>query len=307
MALYRIHTRPKGGLANAIFSFDYVLEEGVLGVGWQTYSEKSIATWQDYESEAAVQHGSKALSRVRYLKSHVKKDDLIWTRSPSGVYYLAKVDSEWEYLTNDRAKDADIVNVVRCKIMNVGAVDAVPGKVVACFRAKRTIQRINGEDILHYSQVLWNRLSNTDYFNVTPQAARSIFSFVQSGEVEDIIFIYPQMQGWVVVPNSRKGDTMSYEFYLIHRETKERAIVQVKTGNTALNSSDWVNKNMKVFLFQANGIYHGAPNPAVVCLTPHEIENFMRQNSDLLPSCISAWLTGGVSEGAQLVAMKEVL
>jgi hypothetical protein len=54
-----------------------------------------------------------------------------------------------------------------------------------------------------------------------------------------VVFIYLQCQGWIVVPNSRMADTMRYEFIAIHRETQERALVQVKTGNTALDTDTW--------------------------------------------------------------------
>jgi Holliday junction resolvase-like predicted endonuclease len=109
-------------------------------------------------------------------------------------------------------------------------------------------------------------------------------------ETEDLIFIYLQMHGWVVIPNSRKIDTMSYEFYLIHRDTREKAIVQVKTGHSSLTPADWINRNEKVFLFQANGKYHGESVENVICIDPEEIKVFMYSYKDLLPVQISHWL-----------------
>ena len=213
---------------SASVSFAYCLEEQVLGVGWQTYSDKLITTWAEYEQEALKV--TKDLSRVRFLKNHVRPNDLIWTRSPAGNYYLAKALSGWEYYTNERARAADIVNVARCQIFKVPQVDMVPGKVVACFRSTRTIQRIAGDPMTLYSQHLWNRLSGTQDFTPPSLAGRSVFPFLGAEETEDVIFIYLQTKGWLVVPNSRKGDTMSYEFYLIHRDTRQRAVVQAKPG-----------------------------------------------------------------------------
>ena len=63
MAVYRIHIRPGGGLANPEYSFAYCLDEQVLGVGWQTYSDKFISTWAEYEAEAVKHHDD--LSRGR--------------------------------------------------------------------------------------------------------------------------------------------------------------------------------------------------------------------------------------------------
>jgi hypothetical protein len=288
MTVFRLHIRPGGGLANPEFSFAYCLHEQVLGVGWQTYSDKMISTWEEYEAEANQQHDD--LSRVRYLKQCVKEDDLIWTRCTSGRYYLAKVASEWEYFTNDRAKDADIVNVVRCKILKVAAIDDVPGKVVACFRPTRAIQAIAGDDMRQYSQHLWNKLSETNYYALSENVGGSIFPFLGSDATEDVIFIYLQTQGWLVVPNSRKADTMSFEFYLIHHETRERAVVQIKTGNTSLNSNEWIDRGERVFLFQSNGPYFGETRESVVCIPPAEIETFMMENRDLLPGSIVYWM-----------------
>lgn len=288
MTVYRIHIRPGGGLADSDFSFSYCLDQQVLGVGWQTYSDREISTWEEYETEANQHHDD--LSRVRYVKNYVKKDDLIWTRCPEGHYYLAKVISEWEYLTNDRAKDADIVNVVRCEILKVPLIDAVPGKVVACFRPTRTIQEIADENIHLYSQFLWNTLSGTTHYSIAENVGGSIFSFLGSDATEDVIFLYLQTIGWLVVPNSRKADTMSFEFYLIHRETRERAVVQIKTGNTWLNTDEWSDRNERVILFQANGLYSGGSHSSVACIQPTEIENFIAENHDLLPASTLYWL-----------------
>ena len=288
MSVFRIHIRPGGGLADSNFSFYYCLHEQVLGVGWQTYSDSAISTWEDYETEAQLHHED--LSRVRYLKNYVKKDDLIWTRCPAGHYYLAKVVSEWEYFTNDRAKDADIVNVVRCEILKVPAIDAVPGKVVACFRPTRTIQEIADEPMQQYSQYLWNALSGTSYYPLAENLGGSVFPFLGSDATEDVIFIYLQTKGWLVIPNSRKADTMSFEFYLIHRETRERAVVQIKTGNTSLNTDEWKERLERAFLFQSNGLYFGQNHPLVVCIPLAEIEAFMLANRDLLPASTLYWI-----------------
>src|SRR3954453_19525519 len=117
MNVFRLHIRPGGGLADPEISFAYCLDKQVLGMGWQTHSDKVISGWEEYVTEASKENID--LSRVRFLKERVKPDDLIWTRSPIGKYYLAKVLSGWEYLTSKEAQDADIVNVVRCRILPV--------------------------------------------------------------------------------------------------------------------------------------------------------------------------------------------
>jgi len=68
---------------------------------------------------------------------------------------------------------------------------------------------------------------------------------------------------------------MNYEFYLINKSTKEKAIVQVKSGNVELNTKDWKNKTERVFLFQANGLYSGNSYNNVDCINPKKIKTFL--------------------------------
>jgi hypothetical protein len=284
MKIYRIHIRPKG---SSVISFAYCIKQQVLGLGWQTKSQKNGVSWEEYEKEAESIYGSKDLSRVRYLRNNVRENDLIWTRDTEGNYYLGKVLSGWEYFTNVEAQDADITNVVRCNLIKVDSVDDVPGKIVASFRPSRAIQEVRDTTAVGYSKYFWNKISSTNDYKLSDEKHENIFSYINSEETEDIIFIYLQTKGWIVVPHSRKGDTMNYEFYLIHSKTKQKAIVQVKTGNTPLNPDDWSKKKEQVFLFQANGNYNGSASEGIECISPKEIENFMYTNQELMPSNIS--------------------
>lgn len=297
MTVFRIHIRPKGGLAKSKISFAYCLKEKVLGVGWQTKTQNNTSTWLEYLSEAETIYRNKSLSRVKYFEKNVKENDLIWTRDSEGSYYLGKVKSGWEYYSNTEAQDADIVNIVRCNLIKIPSVDDVPGKVVACFRPSRTIQAIRDKTASNYSKYLWNKISSSTFYSLPKESFKNVFSFLGAEETEDVIFIYLQLKGWVVIPNSRKADTMKYEFYLINKTTKEKSIVQVKTGHTKLIPKEWENWKEKVFLFQANGNYVGISlNKNVVSIKPKDIESFMYSNKELLPSNIVHWLNIAESE-----------
>ena len=55
---------------------------------------------------------------------------------------------------------------------------------------------------------------------------------------------------------------MSFEYVLINRETRERAVAQDKTGNSdVLDRELWKSFGQSVFLFQASGLYRGAEVP----------------------------------------------
>lgn len=291
MMVFRIHIRPKGGIGDSKFSFSYCLKEQVLGMGWQTENHISGISWEAYEKDAKTIYGDNGFSKVRYLKNNVNKNDLIWTRDTKSNYFLAKAKSGWEYFTNKEAQDADITNVVRCQIIKIpNLIDEIPGKVIAHFRTPNTIQAIRDKNINEYSKYLWNKLSNSNFYSLTKGKFENIFTFLNDEETENVIFIYLQTKNWMVIPHSRKADTMTFEFYLINKNKKERAAVQVKTGNSSLKPSDYKDYEKPIFLFQSNGFYEGPKEIGVECLDPKVIKDFILENKKIIPSSITNWL-----------------
>jgi hypothetical protein len=290
--VFRLHIRPGGGLQDPAASFAYCLREGVLGVGWQVpIAQGKTLTWQDYQNLAIEEHGSVSeISRVQFLHDQIEVGDLIWTRDTKGKYYLARVQSPWEYFDTPDGRNADIANVVRCRLLEVPQADEVPGKIVACFRARRTIQSIMDATAVFYSQLLWNQLAGRTDYTLPTGHRHNLFAYLDAEATEDVIFIYLQVQGWIVIPNSRKADTMAYEFVAVNRTTFERALVSVKTGNTPLPQDVWTPFREKIFLFQASGIYTGRPTANVVTLSPKDIETFMRSNLAIMPRAVQRWI-----------------
>ena len=79
-------------------------------------------------------------------------------------------------------------------------------------------------------------------------------------EIEDLVCIYLQSQGWYVIPNSRKANTLAFEYDLTKSDSGDKARVQVKAGDTKLNIEEYAVKyDHRVFLFQANERYTGLP------------------------------------------------
>lgn len=282
MYLFRIHIRPSGGTANGKTTFQYCLDNGVLGVGWRLNEYQHIVEWDKYEGLAAPVHDN--LNTCRYIKKWVGEGDLVWTRDTEGQYYLARVLSGWEYWQSPEAieKDIDVANVFRCELRKVD-IDNVPGKVVACFRPARTIQEIADLKSVEYSKHLWNKLSGTSTYSVNMKGIADSFTMLDDEETEDLVFLYLQKLGWFVVPNSRKADTMSYEYLLVKPETAQRALVQVKTGDVPLNVADYTGLAEKVFLFQANEIYVGGNDSDVCCITRGEMKDFLTESLSWLP------------------------
>ena len=291
MQVFRLHIRPKGGLADHSFSFDYCLDNGVLGLGWPLDTpHNSDLTWEQYENLATKKYGKNDLSRVRNLHEKVRPDDLIWTRDKSGKFYLAKVTSTWKYVDTEESRKADITNIVGCQFQPVPRADDVPGKIVAHFRAPMAIQCVTEPTATSYSRWLWNYLTESQDYSVEHGDSDNLFALLGSETTEDVIFIYLQTNGWLILPNSRKADTMRYEFTAKKRDGNVTAVVQVKTGNTPLNVDDYANADDYVFLFQSNGNYKGNNLAGVECLRPSDIERFIREHIHIMPGVVQKWV-----------------
>jgi hypothetical protein len=283
MHVFRIHIRPKG-TADTQTTFKYCLDNRLLGVGWRTKSQRNTKNWDEYFNEASQDYRN--LQICKYIQKWVSEGDLVWTRNSKGQYYLAHVVSGWEYWTSPEAieQDIDVANIFRCVFPeNDIDIDEVPGKVVACFRASRTIQEITDSRAREYSKYLWNKLSNKQIYEIDKSEYSDIFMMLDDEETEDLLFLYLQSQGWYVIPNSRKGDTMSFEYLVVNPQTKEKALTQVKTGEVVLSIDKYSHLPNKVFLFQSNERYTGTSAENVTCVSRRELLEFLDKSIAWLP------------------------
>lgn len=289
MYLYRIHIRPYGGTADTKTNFDYCLREGVLGVGWRVETDKKSLEWKEYEELALQTHGK--VNACSYINRWIKPDDLVWTRDGNANYYLARVTSKWKYRYPKSAAKlgVDIANLFECTMKGV-PIESVPGKVIACFRSPRVIQEVADERAREYSKYLWNTSSEEEHYSVDTEKFDDIFLMLDDEVTEDLVFLYLQTNGWHVVPNSRKGDTMAYEFYLVSPD-KKRAATQVKTGGVTLHYDDYREIERsgydKIYLFQAEGKYKGIKPHNVEVISQDDLRNFLLNERDWLPAVFS--------------------
>lgn len=266
-------------------TFNYCVNNGILGVGWRTSSDRNTRVWDEYYEEASKEHDN--LNVCRYINEWMNQGDLIWTRDILGQYYIARATSGWEYWTTEESKrlDIDIANIFRCEIKKVN-IDDVPGKVVACFRAPRTIQEIADIKAVEYTKCLWNTLSGNNVYEVDRDKFSDIFMMLDDEETEDLVFLYLQSIGWHVIPNSRKADTMSFEYLCVKPSSGELAGTQVKTGNSAINKDEYKDISHKTYLFQSNGNYTGSSCEQVEVIDKEELIVFLKKSLGWLPRAI---------------------
>jgi hypothetical protein len=246
--LWRLHVRPEGGEGDVFFSTNFCLQNSLIGMGWPIVkteiTRSSDFDW--YRRAADEQYGNRWTSVWNFVQS-VREGDLVWFRDPDGCYYVAEVTGAWEYRYEGDHIRAGIVNIRPARIIQVGLADRVPGKIIACFRPPMTLQTIVSRDMLIFTQHL---------LGLPPAVSGSVdvLDYLTSEDLENVVAVYLQTRGWLIIPGTRRCDTPHYEFVLVHGQTGERAIVQVKSGNTWLNAADYEGR-VKTFLFSASGGY----------------------------------------------------
>lgn len=283
--LWRLHIRPYGGKGDTASSVALCLNCGIIGMGWPVDEEKITRStdleW--FKNAARRQHGESAPldSVVRFAES-VQLHDLVWFRNLEGRFYIAEVNGPWQYLYEDQvAIDADIVNLREARIIEVGLADAVPGKIISCFRPARTFQRIVSSGMLAFSEHLAG-------MQVTGDGETDVYEFMSDADIENLVFVYLQFLGWYVLPGTRTATTAHYEFVLVNRETGERAVTQVKSGHTGIDAARYARE--KAFLFATSGDYGTQRPQNVVIITREELDNFIRSMPQLLPRAMSNWI-----------------
>lgn len=279
--LFRIHIKPASAREEA---FQYCLDQKLLGAGWRVDTDRHTLNWDEYKDLALKKHGKKEFQNCEYIHKWVTEGSLVWTRSPKGEYYLAKVKSSWEYFTTPESikSDIDIANIFRVVDFIPIEIDSVPGKVVASFRPSRTIQEIYDQGTHEFSKYLWNQKSGSDDYAVDFPNFIDIFNLLNDKETEDLVYLYLQNLGWYILPNSRNKDSIAFEYMAVNPKTKKIAGTQVKTGKTPLDAKEYSQYRFSVFLFQSNDLVHGSLPETVTWIKRSDLEQFLHK-SDWLP------------------------
>jgi hypothetical protein len=117
-----------------------------------------------------------------------------------------------------------------------------------------------------------------------------IFSLLSAEDCEDLISVYLQVQGWVVYPARRRADTLAYEFVLRHRSDLREAVVQVKTGWSAVDLDALPSSVDVAFVLQPNYQYSGNNRKASI-IRREDVLDFIAANPHLIPDAVRDWLS----------------
>ena len=280
--LWRLHVRPRGGDGDTRFATELCIRKGVIGMGWGvSEGEERSTDFKWYSRTADEVYGPGKWSSVARLVEDMKEGDFVWFRHPEGRYYAAEVNGPWEYCYKGDHIPADVINIRPARIVEVGLADRVPGKIIACFRPQRTLQTIAGQNMLAFTHHLLG-------LRTDGAGSGDALDYLNDEDLENVVSIYLQTQGWLIIPGTRRFDTPHYEFVLVHGQTGERAIVQVKSGSTWLKAADY-DGTVKTFLFAASGAYGDTIPSNVDTIRPDVLRAFIVANQRLMPDAVRSW------------------
>ena len=283
-SIWRLHI--KTAAKEGVDPFEFCIKKKILGLGWQVSAsdENESLDWDSYYQLAEELHGRDRSWRpaVNAIHDRMKVDDLCWSRESrdsKANYYLGRVLSDWKYKATPKHRDADVVNIRDCDWKKIKP-GSVPGAIVSSFIPSRTLQQIHHEK--GYSKFLWNKITGENFYPIE-EVSLDIFGMLNYEETEDLLFLYLQKKGWYVVPNSRKGNTLKYEFSIVNPETGEQGATQVKTGaGNSLNAEKY-DEDGRVFLFQSEENYEGKTPKNVVLVQRKELLSFLENSTKWLP------------------------
>jgi hypothetical protein len=113
-------------------------------------------------------------------------------------------------------------------------------------------------------------------------------------DLEDLVYTWMQVaEGYLALPKARRTDTPGYEWTMLNRNTFAPAIVQVKSGEVAVDLEELAasapDDETVLFAFAAAEQFTGHPLREVRCISPGELVDFVRENERLLPPRVRTW------------------
>ncbi|MFT6336458.1 MAG: hypothetical protein ACJATI_003217 [Halioglobus sp.] len=289
MQLWRINLKPQN--AASIDPRERCITSKIVGIGWPLENKEVPIDKADYYHKGWLEYKDRKKDKgwkgaADAICHKIQIDDLVWTRTLNGVYYIGRVTSDWRYDSSDDAYEADILNVRDCDWQIVGTVGDVPGKVATSFM-NQTLRRVPGPGVMSFSKITYNRLSDQHFYDLTDMGAGNIFNFLLPDEVEDIVALYLQKEkGLLVLPSTGKINTSHYEFEMINPTNGEPTFVQVKNGAENLICDQYDKKYGHFYLFTSSGNYIGEEPSHITCITAKEIKDFIDINPTIMPPSV---------------------
>lgn len=288
----RLHLKTNTCHRQEMVDFCLNNSEQYVAIGWSRLSEGITSDdFREYYNRIKQENG-KANPAINIFRN-AKVDDLLWTRDLNGNYWICKVKSPVKVVCDKRM---DIGALIPVEAYNFGM--QVPGQIKASFT------RINGGTagyirdgiIVEYSKLVFNQLSQSNYYQVIPYVG-GLLDNLPDFDLEELVISYLQVkENYYVLSNSiaKNSTTIKIECEMMSRdvENPRKAVVQVK-GKKAreLNALDF-----KQYVEEGYIVYLHAPKISnldqlknVVRIYDSTLLDFYEKNKPILPVSITQW------------------
>lgn len=288
----RLHLKTNTCHRQEMVDFCLNNSEQYVAIGWSRLSEGITSDdFREYYNRIKQENG-KANPAINIFRN-AKVDDLLWTRDLNGNYWICKVKSPVKVVCDKRM---DIGALIPVEAYNFGM--QVPGQIKASFT------RINGGTagyirdgiIVEYSKLVFNQLSQSNYYQVIPYVG-GLLDNLPDFDLEELVISYLQVkENYYVLSNSiaKNSTTIKIECEMMSRDVENlrKAVVQVK-GKKAreLNALDF-----KQYVEEGYIVYLHAPKISnldqlknVVRIYDSTLLDFYEKNKPILPASITQW------------------
>lgn len=288
----RLHLKTNTCHRQEMVDFCLNNSEQYVAIGWSRLSEGITSDdFREYYNRIKQENG-KANPAINIFRN-AKVDDLLWTRDLNGNYWICKVKSPVKVVCDKRM---DIGALIPVEAYNFGM--QVPGQIKASFT------RINGGTagyirdgiIVEYSKLVFNQLSQSNYYQVIPYVG-GLLDNLPDFDLEELVISYLQVkENYYVLSNSiaKNSTTIKIECEMMSRdvENPRKAVVQVKGKKArelnALDFKQYVEEGYIVYL-HAPKISNLGQLKNVVRIYDSTLLDFYEKNKPILPASITQW------------------
>lgn len=288
----RLHLKTNTCHRQEMVDFCLNNSEQYVAIGWSRLSEGITSDdFLEYYNRIKQENG-KANPAINIFRN-AKVDDLLWTRDLNGNYWICKVKSPVKVVCDKRM---DIGSLIPVEAYNFGM--QVPGQIKASFTRINggTAGYIHDEIIIEYSKLVFNQLSQSNYYQVIPYLG-GLLDNLPDLDLEELVISYLQVkENYYVLSNSiaKKSTTIKIECEMMSRdvENPRKAVVQVKGKKAreldALDFKQYVEEGYIVYL-HAPKISNLDQLKNVVRIYDSTLLDFYEKNKPILPASITQW------------------
>ncbi len=273
-------------------------DRGLIGIGWRM-DELPAAASLDLACQAIEERegwGRKPAAIVRRFGEKAQVGDFIWTRDVHGGYWVCRITGPYRYDGSDAAKLVDVHQVrdVQWAPKALNELE-VPGGVIRRFVGQgESFCQMHDPAAQRLTPYLWGRLTGEPVELPRITAKEVLKEYLDPYDVEDLIYVWMQVDlGYVALPRARQRDTPVYEWSMLHRDSKRRGVVQVKTGSTPVDVAGLAAAidptDTDAFAYATSETYDGEDHGLVRRIADAELIDFAHHHPKLLSPRVALW------------------